>query len=56
MFPFKEEDIDVVASNLSTASRHERVDEVWAVAADETQPWPRSPLWRATSHNCPAHQ
>ena len=35
MFPFKEEDIEVVASNLTTAVRHERVTEVWAVAADE---------------------
>jgi mannosylglycerate synthase len=33
VFPFKEEDLSVVAANLTTAARHERVDEVWAVAA-----------------------
>ena len=35
MFPFKSEDLTVVSSNLTTAARHERVDEVWAVAAAE---------------------
>lgn len=35
VFPFKEEDLAVVADNLATAAGHERVDEVWAVAADE---------------------
>ncbi|HEX6299541.1 MAG TPA: hypothetical protein VF148_03655 [Acidimicrobiia bacterium] len=35
VFPFKEEDLSVVATNLATAARHDRVDEVWAVAAEE---------------------
>ncbi len=35
VFPFKEETVEVVASNIETAARHERVDEVWAVAAAE---------------------
>ena len=35
VFPFKEEDPDVIAANLATAADHERVDEVWAVAAAE---------------------
>lgn len=35
VFPFKEESLDVIASNLTTAARHDRVDEVWAVAAAE---------------------
>ena len=35
VFPFKEEDTSVVASNLTVAARHERVTEVWAVAAAE---------------------
>ena len=35
VFPFKDEVIDVVASNLTTAARHERVTEVWAVGAGE---------------------
>ena len=35
VFPFKREDLGVVASNLATAAAHERVDEVWAVAASE---------------------
>lgn len=35
VFPFKSEDLTVVSSNLTTAARHERVDEVWAVAAAE---------------------
>ena len=35
VFPFKEEDISVMTANLLTAATHERVDEVWAVAADE---------------------
>lgn len=33
VFPFKQEDMGVIASNLTTAARHRRVDEVWAVAA-----------------------
>jgi mannosylglycerate synthase len=33
VFPFKQEDPAVVGTNLATASGHERVDEVWAVAA-----------------------
>ncbi len=33
VFPFKEEDLGVIAANLEVASLHERVDEVWAVAA-----------------------
>lgn len=35
VFPFKEEAIEVVATNLETAARHERIVEVWAVAAAE---------------------
>ncbi len=35
VFPFKSERIDVVAANLTVAARHERVDEVWAVAGDK---------------------
>lgn len=35
VFPFKEESLDVVARNLTTAARHARVTEVWGVAADE---------------------
>ena len=35
VFPFKEERVDVVAGNLRMAAGHERVDEVWAVAAAE---------------------
>ncbi len=35
VFPFKEENSSVVGANLSTAARHEVVDEVWAVAASE---------------------
>jgi hypothetical protein len=35
VFPFKKERVDVVAANLAMAARHERVDEVWAVAAAE---------------------
>lgn len=35
VFPFKDEDLAVVASNLATAAGHDRVDEVWAVSADE---------------------
>jgi mannosylglycerate synthase len=33
VFPFKEEDLSVVGSNLAVAAGHPRVDEVWAVAA-----------------------
>lgn len=35
VFPFKDEDLDVVGSNLKAAASHDRVDEVWAVAAAE---------------------
>ena len=35
VFPFKDEDLQVMAANLSTAARHERVREVWAVTAAE---------------------
>ena len=35
VFPFKQEDINVLSANLSTAAHHDRVDEVWAVAATE---------------------
>jgi len=35
VFPFKHEDMSVVAANLATAARNGRVDEVWAVAAAE---------------------
>lgn len=35
VFPFKEEDVEVVGNNLVVAARHERVSEVWAVAARE---------------------
>jgi mannosylglycerate synthase len=35
VFPFKREILEVVAANLEIAARHDRVDEVWAVAADE---------------------
>ena len=35
VFPFKEEDLAVVSANLATAARHDRVREVWAVAAAE---------------------
>jgi mannosylglycerate synthase len=35
VFPFKEEDLSVVSANLATAAWHERVEEVWAVAAAE---------------------
>lgn len=35
VFPFKEEAVQVVAANINTATRHERVEEVWAVAAAE---------------------
>lgn len=33
VFPFKNEDLAVIADNLSVAAGHERVVEVWAVAA-----------------------
>lgn len=33
VFPFKEEDSDVVARNLTLAATHERATEVWAVGA-----------------------
>lgn len=35
VFPFKKERIEVVARNLQIAATHDRVDEVWAVAAAE---------------------
>ncbi len=35
VFPFKDEDASVVARNLRTAARHDRIDEVWGVAAAE---------------------
>ena len=35
VFPFKEEQLEVVARNLEVAAGHDRVDEVWAVAAAE---------------------
>ena len=35
VFPFKEEETAVVASNLRIAATHERVHEVWAVAASD---------------------
>lgn len=35
VFPFKQEVIEVVAANLKTAASHDRVHEVWAVAASE---------------------
>ena len=35
VFPFKREEIEVVARNLQIAAGHDRVDEVWAVAAAE---------------------
>jgi mannosylglycerate synthase len=35
VFPFKDEDLEVVASNLAAAAGHDRVNEVWAVAAAE---------------------
>ena len=37
MFPFKNEDLDVVGNNLRLAASHERVIEVWAVAAQDGQ-------------------
>lgn len=35
MFPFKNEDLTVIASNIAIASNHSRIDEVWAVGAEE---------------------
>jgi mannosylglycerate synthase len=35
VFPFKSEDVAVVARNLETAARHDRIDEVWGIAAVE---------------------
>ena len=35
VFPFKDEDLEVVSRNLATAAGHPRVEEVWAVAAAE---------------------
>lgn len=37
-FPFRDEDLDVVAANLETAARHDSVSQVWAVAAQEGGP------------------
>jgi mannosylglycerate synthase len=36
VFPFKDEDLEVVGSNLAAAASHVRVNEVWAVAAAES--------------------
>ncbi len=36
VFPFKDEDLSVVEVNLAMAAGHDRVDEVWAVAAAES--------------------
>ncbi|HEX9763458.1 MAG TPA: hypothetical protein VGA97_10195, partial [Acidimicrobiia bacterium] len=33
VFPFKEEDLEVIGTNLEIAAAHWRVDAVWAVAA-----------------------
>ena len=35
VFPFKEENFEVVAANLTTAATHDRVHEVWAVGASD---------------------
>ena len=35
VFPFKQEEISVIAANLATAAGNERVHEVWAVAAED---------------------
>ena len=35
VFPFKREQLEVMGRNLRTAASHERIDEVWAVAAAE---------------------
>lgn len=35
VFPVGDEDLAVVAANLATAARHERVEEVWAVTASD---------------------
>jgi len=35
VFPFKEEDLSVISANLAIAAGHDRVQEVWAVAASE---------------------
>ena len=37
VFPFKNEALDVVGTNLKLAASHDRVVEVWAVAAQEGQ-------------------
>lgn len=37
VFPVKEEDPAVVASNLAVAAGHDRVEEVWAVTAGDTE-------------------
>lgn len=38
VFPFKSEDPDVVGSNLEVAISHDRVSEVWGVAAEDGAP------------------
>ncbi|MCI0543674.1 MAG: hypothetical protein L0Z49_04400 [Actinobacteria bacterium] len=35
VFPFKEEDLAVVGSNLANAAGHSRIEEVWAVSAGD---------------------
>lgn len=35
VFPFKDENLDVVAANLTTAAKHRSVTEVWAVGAGD---------------------
>jgi mannosylglycerate synthase len=35
VFPFKEEDLAVVGGNLAIATTHPRVEEVWAVSAED---------------------
>ncbi len=37
VFPFKSEPTSLIAANLAIATAHERVSEVWAVAAEEDQ-------------------
>jgi hypothetical protein len=36
VFPFKDEDLGVVSANLRTAAAHDRVEEVWAIAAPDS--------------------
>ena len=37
VFPFKDEDPAVVSANLATAAAHDRVEEVWAIAAPDSR-------------------